>query len=86
MGSVLLRSRRTRLLVVELVRAGVDPGQRIAEPVAPVLPAVAVAGLDATGRFTAGGATGTAVNNPSVEALTYSEKFDRLYVAVEKAP
>jgi hypothetical protein len=47
---------------------------------------VFAASLDATGRFAADGATGTVVNNPSVEALTYSEKFDRLYVAVEKTP
>lgn len=47
---------------------------------------VAAASLDAAGQFVAAGATGTVVNNPSVEALTYSEKLDRLYVAVEKAP
>ena len=43
-----------------------------------------VAKLDG-GRFAAP-VTYTAVNSPAVEALAYSEKFDRLYVAVEKVP
>jgi len=43
-----------------------------------------VAKLDGD-RF-AGPVTSVTVNSPAVEALAYSEKFDRLYVAVEKAP
>jgi hypothetical protein len=39
---------------------------------------------DAQGRFTKQRVQ-AAVTNPSVEALVYSEKFDRLYVAVEKS-
>src|SRR6185437_3131891 len=45
---------------------------------------VYVAKLD--GDHFAGPVTCVTVNSPAVEALTYSEKFDRLYVAVEKAP
>jgi hypothetical protein len=41
--------------------------------------------LDADGRFT-GEAEAIQVANPSVLAIAHSEKHDRLYVAVEKAP
>ncbi len=40
------RAHLGALLVDQLLRPGVDPGQRVAEAVAPVLPVVAVAGLD----------------------------------------
>lgn len=42
--------------------------------------------IDATGAFKAEARTDLSVHNPAVEALAYSEKFDRLYVAVEKLP
>ena len=47
---------------------------------------VYVVSLDEAGRFATDGATATVVNNVAAEALTYSEKHDRLYVAVEKTP
>jgi hypothetical protein len=43
---------------------------------------VLLADLDKDGRFLPAGAEMT-VNNPEVEALAYSARFDRLYVAVE---
>lgn len=46
---------------------------------------ILVADLDQAGNF-AGPVTHTPVNNPAPDALTYSEKFDRLYVAIEPAP
>src|SRR5205085_879240 len=42
--------------------------------------------LDAAGAFKAAERTDLSVLNPAVEALAYSEQFDRLYVAVEKLP
>jgi hypothetical protein len=41
--------------------------------------------LDDQGRMQAKGVQMT-VNNPQVEALTWSERFQRLYVPVEKGP
>jgi hypothetical protein len=41
--------------------------------------------LDAQGRMKAE-RQDVSVQNPTITALAYSEKFDRLYVAVEKLP
>lgn len=46
---------------------------------------VFVAALDAEGKLT-DKLTQTPIANPAVDALVYSERFDRLYVAVEQLP
>lgn len=47
--------------------------------------AVHIAGIDAEGRFKAEGGLQVTVPSATVDGLAYSEKFDLLYVAVEKA-
>ncbi len=43
-----------------------------------------LAAIGANGKFTADDAWQIKVDNPEADALAYSEKFDRLYVAIDK--